>query len=125
MVYEAGLGASDVSRSRARRRGENLAGTKVAPIELSDMTRVVYAPHTYGPGVYDQPYFSAPSFPINMRAIWDEHWAFAAEETGQPLILGEFGGVYRGKVRMARRGPHWLRLHDISRRRPSSVRFVR
>ena len=36
--------------------GENLAGTRTAPVQLDDQTRLVYSPHTYGPGVHMQPY---------------------------------------------------------------------
>jgi len=79
--------------------GENLAGAKVAPVRLSDQTKLVYTPHTYGPGVYMQSYFRAPNFPHNMEAIWDQHFAFVQQSTGQPIVIGEMGGTYVGKDR--------------------------
>ena len=32
-----------------------------------------------------------------MEHVWTEHWAFVAEATGQPLVLGEIGGFYTGQ----------------------------
>ena len=77
--------------------GGNLVGAKLAPVVLQDQRRLVYSPHTYGPGTFEQPYFKAPGFPRNMDGVWDAQWAFVAEETGQPLVLGEIGGFYTGK----------------------------
>ena len=37
--------------------GENLAGVTSSPVKLRDMSKLVYSPHVYGPGVYNQPYF--------------------------------------------------------------------
>ena len=45
--------------------GENLVGARKAPIELSDHTRLVYSPHTYGPGVRGLPYMESEDFPEN------------------------------------------------------------
>ena len=43
---------------RATAWGENIVGAKTAPVRLSDMTKLVYSPHTYGPGVFpNQNYF--------------------------------------------------------------------
>ena len=39
--------------------GENLVGARHQPVKLSDMTKLVYSPHTYGPSVYMQGYFKA------------------------------------------------------------------
>ena len=52
----------------------NLAGVARAPVRLADQTRLVYSPHVYGPGVYEQPYFCDAHFPANMGAIWDRHF---------------------------------------------------
>jgi endoglucanase len=55
--------------------------------------RLVLAPHVYGPDVYNQPYFSDPTFPQNMPAIWDAHFGqFMAK--GYTLAIGETGGRY-------------------------------
>ena len=77
--------------------GENLAGAKQQPVHLSDQSKLVYTPHTYGPGVYMQGYFKAANFPHNMAAVWDSHFAFVQQATGQPVVIGEMGGVYTGK----------------------------
>jgi aryl-phospho-beta-D-glucosidase BglC (GH1 family) len=68
--------------------GENLVGTMVAPVTLSDQTKLVYSPHVYGPSVYEQNYFMVPEFPRNMPGVWEGHFAFAQERTGRPIVLG-------------------------------------
>lgn len=77
--------------------GENLFGTKTAPVKLSDQTKLVYSPHTYGPSVYMQSYFKDDKFPHNMPSVWDEHFAFVSRETKQPIVVGELGGFYGDK----------------------------
>ena len=74
--------------------GENLVGTNVAPVHLKNQDKLVYSPHVYGPSVYMQSYFRSPFFPNNMPAIWMQHFAFAQEKTGRPIVIGEFGGNY-------------------------------
>lgn len=84
--------------------GENLHGVHTAPVRLKDQSKLVYSPHTYGPGtVRQQSYFPtctgggcapAADFPANMEAIWDRHFGFVAELTKHAVVLGEFGGVY-------------------------------
>jgi endoglucanase len=72
--------------------GGNLMGAREHPGRLDLPGRLVYSPHTYGPGVYPQPWFSDPSFPDNMPEIWDRHWGFLNREGIAPVVLGEFGG---------------------------------
>lgn len=79
--------------------GENLAGAKVQPVQLSNPARLVYAPHTYGPSVYLQKYFGDPNFPANMPAIWERRFAFLLD-AGWPVVIGEMGGFYTGKDKM-------------------------
>ena len=67
-------------------------------MQLSNPSRLVYAPHTYGPSVYAQKYFGDKDFPKNMPAIWNARFAFLVE-TGSPVIIGEMGGFYTGKDR--------------------------
>jgi len=71
--------------------GENLQGPMASPISLSNQKKLVYSPHCYGPSVASQPYFSDPTFPANMPAIWDAHWG-SAVKLGQAVVLGEWGG---------------------------------
>ena len=86
--------------------GENFVGARTAPIKLVDMTKLVYSPHTYGPGVYrDQPYFppsweGTPSYPSNMVDVWDRHFGFVQQATGRAVLIGEFGGFYTGDDRL-------------------------
>ena len=77
--------------------GENLYGAGEQPISLMDNTKLVYSPHTYGPSVYEQFYFSTPDFPQNMAAIWTERFEFLRQSTGSPVVIGEMGGHYSGK----------------------------
>jgi endoglucanase len=72
--------------------GGNFMDAHAAPVELAVPGRVVYSPHDYGPGVYAQPWFSAPEFPDNLPAVWDAHWGYLAKEQVAPVVLGEFGG---------------------------------
>ena len=74
--------------------GENLAGAKVQPVVLSNPSKLAYTPHTYGPSVYMQNYFSASDFPANMPNIWLERFAFLAVNDIAPVVIGEMGGFY-------------------------------
>lgn len=72
--------------------GENLQGPLANPITISNQKKLVFSPHCYGPSVAVQPYFSDPTFPANMPAIWDAHWGTVNKITGQAVVLGEWGG---------------------------------
>jgi endoglucanase len=72
--------------------GENLEPLACTPLDIP-ADRLVLSPHTYGPDVFGQPYFSDPAFPANMAAIWDRHFGQFIG-TGHAVILGEFGGRY-------------------------------
>ena len=63
---------------------------------LDDQTKLVYSPHVYGPSVYMQSYFKVRNFPRNMASVWQEHFAFAQQVTGAPIVIGEMGGSYEG-----------------------------
>lgn len=77
--------------------GENLQGVQTSPVVLSVPNRVVYSPHTYGPNVYNQPYFSDGTFPNNMPAIWDAHFGFIKGLGGAAVVTGEWGGSTSGQ----------------------------
>ena len=72
--------------------GGNLMGVRDHPVRLNRPNQLVYSPHTYGPSVYPQAWFSEPSFPDNMPGIWDKNWGYVHKEGLAPIILGEFGG---------------------------------
>jgi len=65
-------------------------------VQLNKQNKLVYSPHVYGPNVYPQPYFSAPTFPDNMPAIWDTHFGFLPQQTGNAYVIGEWGGLLSG-----------------------------
>eukprot|EP00966_Prymnesium_polylepis_P177823 4117984-Prymnesium_polylepis.1 len=72
--------------------GENLVGALFAPVKLSDQSKLVYAPHTYGPSTYMQKYFKVPNFPENMPEVWNDHFLAAKKATKVPMVIGEMGG---------------------------------
>jgi len=81
--------------------GEGLQGAQRYPVSVSDRrgrSKVVYSPHTYGPSVFEQPFFKEPSFPANMPDVWRLHYGHMAEQ-GAPVIIGEWGGKFQGKDR--------------------------
>lgn len=71
--------------------GGNLRGAGDFPIVLSDPGKLVYSPHEYGPEVFEQLWFSDPTFPNNMEAIWNKNFAFIHNQNTAPLFVGEFG----------------------------------
>lgn len=71
--------------------GANLTEAAVDPPAIP-RSRLVFSPHTYGPGVAAQSYFTAPDFPANMPAIWHTHFGHLA--SAYPVVVGEFGGFY-------------------------------
>jgi hypothetical protein len=82
--------------------GENLVGARKSPVELREHSRLVYMPHTYGPGVMKMTHMESDDFPENGLQVWDEHFLFLTKraETRQPspLILN-LGGPYESSPR--------------------------
>jgi len=75
--------------------GGNLVSVRTMPIKLNTDFKVVYSPHDYGPGVYDQPWFNMtthPDFPANLPKVWTDHWAYIHINKIAPVWIGEFGG---------------------------------
>ena len=72
--------------------GGNLENVKRAPVRLERSGRLVYSLHEYGPGVFDQPWFSEPSFPNNLLDRWEKGFHFIARTRTAPVLIGEFGG---------------------------------
>jgi endoglucanase len=79
--------------------GGNLVAAREFPVRLSRPEKLVYSPHDYGPGVYQQPWFQAPDFPSNLRPIWQHYWAYLQLEGIAPVLVGEFGGRSVGQDR--------------------------
>ncbi|HIK31407.1 MAG TPA: glycoside hydrolase family 5 protein [Oscillatoriales cyanobacterium M59_W2019_021] len=73
-------------------QGGNLEGVKRYPVRLSNPRQLVYSPHEYGAGVFDQPWFSEPTFPGNLLRRWEVGFHYIATEKIAPIWIGEFGG---------------------------------
>ena len=72
--------------------GGSLKGVANAPVHLEVPNKLVYSAHDYGPGVYNQSWFTEKSFPSNLPSIWDSQWAFIQRQGIAPVLMGEFGG---------------------------------
>lgn len=73
-------------------QGGNLEGVRRYPVRLSRRHKLVYSPHEYGPGVFNQPYFSEPSFPKNLIERWQTGFNYISSQNIAPILIGEFGG---------------------------------
>ena len=73
-------------------QGGNLEGVLHYPVRLSKRNKLVYSPHEYGPGVYDQPYFSDKKFPKNLVHRWQIGFHYISSQNRAPIFVGEFGG---------------------------------
>jgi endoglucanase len=73
-------------------QGGNLEGVKRFPVRLALKHKLVYSPHEYGPGVYDQPWFSGAAFPKNLYSRWETGFHYIATQKLAPILIGEFGG---------------------------------
>ncbi len=73
-------------------QGGNLEGAKRYPVRLAVPHKLVYSPHEYGPGVFDQPWFSEDTFPENLRDRWEIGFNYLVTENIAPILIGEFGG---------------------------------
>lgn len=71
--------------------GGNLMGVRDRPIDLNLDNKLVYSPHDYPQTVYDQSWFSDPTYPDNLDEVFDEAWGFIYREGIAPVYLGEFG----------------------------------
>lgn len=72
--------------------GGNLEGVRNYPVRLNVPNKLVYSPHEYGAGVHNQPWFSEPSFPSNLRQRWQIGFNYINDEKIAPILIGEFGG---------------------------------
>eukprot|EP01084_Bolivina_argentea_P105505 188936_1 len=78
--------------------GESLVYVGQHPIQLQQQNKLVYSPHVYGPDVYNQTYFQTNDFPNNMPGIWNGHFGYIGNLTGNDksnaVVTGEWGGYY-------------------------------
>lgn len=71
--------------------GGALQGVAKQPVSLNVPNRVVYSPHEYPASVYNQKWFSDPTYPNNLPAEWDKKWGYIAKQNIAPIFVGEFG----------------------------------
>ena len=71
--------------------GGNLMGVANDPVVLNVPDKLVYSPHDYPDSVYQQPWFSDPSFPANLPAEFTKMWGYIYQDNIAPIYLGEFG----------------------------------
>lgn len=79
--------------------GGELSGVRDRPITLNIDHRLVYSVHEYGISVGDQPWLAKDttipaSWPMNLYAVWRQHWGFIFEEGIAPVWMGEVGGKF-------------------------------
>lgn len=74
--------------------GGNLRGVKDNPIDLGKyQNKLVYAPHDYGPAVYQQPWFQGNyTYDSLYKDCWHDNWLYITEDNIAPLLIGEWGG---------------------------------
>jgi endoglucanase len=88
-----GIGGSVAGeRLRIHWWGGNLQGVRRHPVRLSRPSQLVYSPHEYGPGVFDQPWFRRPDMARVLADRWHKEFGFIAEQGIAQLLVGEFGG---------------------------------
>jgi endoglucanase len=72
--------------------GGNLEGVRNFPVRLNVANKIVYSPHEYGQGVFDQTWFNEPNFPQNLYDRWDKGFFYITANGIAPVLIGEFGG---------------------------------
>ena len=60
--------------------GGGLADVKNKPVTLATPNRVVYSPHDYPASLFAQKWFSDPSYPNNLPAVWDANWGYIQKQ---------------------------------------------
>ena len=71
--------------------GGNLQGAAAYPVQLNVPNQLVYSAHDYATSVASQTWFSDPTFPANMPAIWAKNWGYLFDSNTAPVWVGEFG----------------------------------
>lgn len=73
--------------------GGGLADVGAKPVILKVPGRVVYSPHDYPGSLFPQKWFSDPTYPANLPAVWDRNWGYLQKKGIAPVLLGEFGSA--------------------------------
>lgn len=78
--------------------GGNFRGAREYPINLEQyQSQLVYSPHDYGPGVYNQTWFNKDfTTQTLLDDYWYDTWAYLNAEDIAPLLMGEWGGFMDG-----------------------------
>jgi endoglucanase len=71
--------------------GGDLSNAGNDPVVLNSPGHVVYSPHEYPASLYAQTWFSDPTYPNNMPAVWESHWGYLDTNNIAPVLIGEFG----------------------------------
>jgi aryl-phospho-beta-D-glucosidase BglC (GH1 family) len=71
--------------------GGNLSNAGAFPVRLNAPGHLVYSAHDYPQSVFNQTWFSDPSYPNNLPSIWDKNWGYLFRQGTAPVLLGEFG----------------------------------
>ena len=71
--------------------GGNLEGVRNNPVRLNVDNRLVYSPHEYGPGVFNQPWFSDPNMAAILADRWEKGFGYIHTQGIAPIFVGEFG----------------------------------
>jgi aryl-phospho-beta-D-glucosidase BglC (GH1 family) len=74
--------------------GGNLRGVADRPLRIK-ATKLLYSAHDYGPEVFPQTWFSAPDYPRNLVALWDQTWGYIPRSGIGGVFIGEFGIGHR------------------------------
>ena len=81
--------------------GENLMGVHQDAVTLTDMSKLVYAPHVAPPSEHMVSAYQQGNFPHNMQAVWGRRFGFVTDLTGKALVLGRFGGLIADELDLA------------------------
>jgi len=103
-IWVEGVGNESTAGGQSANWGGNLfEATAISGIPAN---RLVFTPHSYGPSVAAQSYFSASGYPANMPAIWDTFFGHLVGQ-GFTVIPGEFGGHYTTSSTAAQNDKLW------------------
>lgn len=78
--------------------GGQFRGVRDYPLDFGEhQSQLVYSPHDYGPGVYNQTWFQKDfTTQTLLDDYWYDTWAFINAEDIAPLLIGEWGGFMDG-----------------------------
>lgn len=103
VVFVEGVGHEGTDATAEFFWGENLVEAGRTPVQLMMANKLIYSPHAYGPGDgaenHHMPYFDDDNFPHNMDQRWHRHFGYLKAMADATVIVGEWGGFFKGKDR--------------------------